>query len=71
MTIRKEIPVYSDAQASLKTQGVLGDKYVEINPGSEKTPRLLAGGVIRETLSPIELGQILAKASQWWMIFVP
>ena len=62
MTVRKEIPVYSDAQASLKTLGVLGDTYVEINPGSDKTPRLLAGGVIRETLSPIELGQILAKA---------
>ncbi|MGA3083568.1 MAG: MlaD family protein [Thermodesulfobacteriota bacterium] len=62
LTIRKEIPVFSDAQASLKTQGVLGDTYVEINPGSDKTPRLLAGGVIRETSSPIELGQIVAKA---------
>ena len=35
---------------------------MEINPGSDKTPRLLAGGVIRETLSPMELGEILARA---------
>lgn len=62
MTIRKEIAIFSDAKATLKTQGVLGDKYVEINPGSEKTPRLTAGAVIRETLSPVELDQILAKA---------
>ncbi len=62
MTIRKEIPIYSDAKASLKTQGVLGDTYVEINPGSDKNPRLLAGGVIRDTLSPMELGEILARA---------
>lgn len=62
MTIRKDIPIYSDARASLKTQGVLGDTFVEINPGSDKTPRLLAGGTIRETLSPMELGEILARA---------
>lgn len=62
MTIRKEIVVYADARASLKTQGVLGDKYVEIHPGSEKAPRLQAGGVIHETLSPVELDHILAKA---------
>jgi phospholipid/cholesterol/gamma-HCH transport system substrate-binding protein len=62
ITIRKDIPIFSDAKASLKTMGVLGDTYVEINPGSEKTPRLLAGGEIRETLSPIELSQLLAKA---------
>jgi phospholipid/cholesterol/gamma-HCH transport system substrate-binding protein len=62
LTIRREIPVFADARATLKTQGVLGDKYVEISPGSEKTPRLQAGGVIRETLSPVELDHILAKA---------
>jgi len=62
MTVRKEVPIYSDARATLKTLGVLGDTYVEINPGSDKTPRLLAGGVVRETFSPIELGEILAKA---------
>ncbi|HBD10362.1 MAG TPA: mammalian cell entry protein [Syntrophobacteraceae bacterium] len=62
MTIRKDIPVFSNAQATLKTQGVLGDKYVEINPGSEKMPRLATGGVIRDTLTPVELDNLLAKA---------
>lgn len=62
MTIRKEIPIYSGAQASLKTMGVLGDTYVEIKPGNDKTPRLLAGGVIQESFSPIELGEILSRA---------
>jgi phospholipid/cholesterol/gamma-HCH transport system substrate-binding protein len=62
MTIRKGIPIFSDARASLKTQGVLGDKYVEIYPGSEKTSRLASGGVIRDTLTPVELDHLLAKA---------
>ncbi|MEW6188445.1 MAG: MlaD family protein [Thermodesulfobacteriota bacterium] len=62
LIISRDIPVFADARATLKTQGVLGDKYVEINPGDAKGPRLTAGGVIRETLSPVELDHILAKA---------
>lgn len=62
MTLLKGIRIYSDARAVLRTQGVLGDKYIEIYPGSEKVPPLLAGGVIRETRSTIELDHLLAKA---------
>jgi phospholipid/cholesterol/gamma-HCH transport system substrate-binding protein len=62
MTVRKGIQVHGDAQAVLRTQGVLGDKYVEIFPGSEKAPLLAAGGVIGETRSTIELDHLLAKA---------
>ena len=62
MTVRKGIQVHGDAQAVLRTQGVLGDKYVEIFPGSEKAPLLMAGGVIGETRSIVELDHLLAKA---------
>ena len=62
MTVRQGIQVHGDAQAVLRTQGVLGDKYVEIFPGSEKAPLLMAGGVIGETRSTIELDHLLAKA---------
>lgn len=62
MTIQKEVPIYSDAGAILRTQGVLGDKYVEILPGSDKNPRLQPGGLITASRSTIELDHILAKA---------
>lgn len=62
MTISKGIPIHSDAQAVLRTQGVLGDKYIEILPGTDKAPKLLAGGVINSTRSTIELDHLLAKA---------
>jgi phospholipid/cholesterol/gamma-HCH transport system substrate-binding protein len=62
MTIQKEVPIYADAGAVLRTQGVLGDKYIEIYPGEEKSSRLPAGGVIKATRSTIELDHILAKA---------
>jgi phospholipid/cholesterol/gamma-HCH transport system substrate-binding protein len=62
MTFRKGIQIHGNAQAVLRTQGVLGDKYVEVFPGSEKAPLLTAGGLIGETRSTIELDHLLAKA---------
>lgn len=62
MTIKKGVQIYGDARAVLRTQGVLGDKYVEIMPGTDKAPRLAAGAAIAETRSTIELDHLLAKA---------
>lgn len=62
MTIKKGVQIYGDARAVLRTQGVLGDKYVEIMPGTDKAPRLAAGAMITDTRSTIELDHLLAKA---------
>ena len=62
MTIKKGVQIYGDARAVLRTQGVLGDKYVEIMPGTDKSPRLAAGATIADTRSTIELDHLLAKA---------
>ncbi len=62
MTIKKGVQIYGDARAVLRTQGVLGDKYVEIMPGTDKAPRLAAGAMIADTRSTIELDHLLAKA---------
>jgi len=62
MTIRKDIPVFSDARAVIRTKGVLGDKYIDLEPGTEKEKRLAAGGIITQTRSTIELDHLLAKA---------
>lgn len=62
MTIKKGVQIYGDAKAVLRTQGVLGDKYVEIMPGTDKSPKLAAGATIADTRSTIELDHLLAKA---------
>jgi phospholipid/cholesterol/gamma-HCH transport system substrate-binding protein len=63
MIIRKEAPVYADAQAIIKSQGVLGDKFIELVPGTLQDRRLTSGGIIAQTRSSIELDDLLAKAS--------
>lgn len=63
MTISKGVPVYEDAQAVIKSQGVLGDKFIEISPGKASAQVLKEGGLISGSRSTVELDDLLAKAS--------
>ena len=60
LKIRRNIKVYDDAIASIKTAGLIGDKYVSIDPGGSG-PVLKPGGVIIQTESPADLGDLLGK----------
>ncbi|MBA4393945.1 MAG: mammalian cell entry protein [Desulfobacca sp.] len=63
MTIRKGVPVYEDAQAIIKSQGVLGDKFIEISSGRASAQVLKEGGQISSSRSTVEFDDLLAKAS--------
>jgi phospholipid/cholesterol/gamma-HCH transport system substrate-binding protein len=62
MTIRRDVPIYANAQALIKSQGVLGDKFIEITPGNEQAKRLPSGGIVSKSRSTVELDDILAQA---------
>lgn len=60
MNISKNVKVQEDAIASIKTRGLIGEKYVEITPGaSEKI--IPPGGRIRETQPPIDFEELISK----------
>jgi phospholipid/cholesterol/gamma-HCH transport system substrate-binding protein len=60
LTIAKNVKIQEDAIASVKTAGLIGEKYVEITPGaSDKILR--NGGTIRETESAIDIEDLIAK----------
>jgi len=60
LRIRKPIKVYEDAIASIKTAGLIGDKYVSIDPGGAGE-LLKPGGTITQTESPPDLGELIGK----------
>jgi len=60
LKIRKDIKVYDDASASIRTAGLIGDKFVKIEPGSSGGI-LKPGGIIAETTSPIDLDELISK----------
>ena len=60
MKIKKGIEVYDDAMASIKTAGLIGDRYVSIDPGGSGE-LLKPGGTITDTESPVDIGELIGK----------
>jgi len=54
------VKIQEDAIASIKTRGLIGEKYIEITPGgSEKV--IEPGGRIRETQPAVDLEELISK----------
>ena len=60
LRIRKGIKIYGDAIASIKTEGLIGDNYVSIDPGGSEEV-LKPGGTIADTEAPIDLRELIGK----------
>lgn len=60
MAIRPDIKLRDDVIASVRTRGIIGDKFIKLNPGG--SDRIIAsGGHIRETESSIDLEELVSK----------
>jgi phospholipid/cholesterol/gamma-HCH transport system substrate-binding protein len=56
----KGLTIQEDAIASIKTRGLIGEKYIDITPGgSEKV--IKPGGRIRETQPAIDMEELISK----------
>jgi phospholipid/cholesterol/gamma-HCH transport system substrate-binding protein len=60
MRINKGIKIYDDALAAIKTEGLIGDRYMDIAPGGAGE-LLKPGGTITETQSPTDLSELIGK----------
>jgi phospholipid/cholesterol/gamma-HCH transport system substrate-binding protein len=60
LVIRKDIKIYEDAIASIKTEGLIGDKYISIDPGGAGEP-LQSGGVIIQTQPAVDVADVIGK----------
>jgi phospholipid/cholesterol/gamma-HCH transport system substrate-binding protein len=58
--IKKDIKIYDDAIASIKTEGLIGDRYLSIDPGGSGSP-LGNRGIITETQAPIDIADLIGK----------
>ncbi len=60
LKLRRDIQLSEDARAAIKTKGLIGERYVEITPG-KATTQLKPGGQIRDTESPVDIQELIAK----------
>ena len=60
LKIKRGVSVYGDAIASIKTAGLIGDRYVRIDPGGADKV-LPPGKTITQTEPPIDIGDLIGK----------
>ncbi|MBW2108369.1 MAG: outer membrane lipid asymmetry maintenance protein MlaD [Deltaproteobacteria bacterium] len=60
MKIQKGIVLTDDVIASVKTSGLIGDKYIKISPGGSDEV-LKPGDTITETESAVDLEELISK----------
>jgi phospholipid/cholesterol/gamma-HCH transport system substrate-binding protein len=60
ISMRSGVKLQEDSIASIKTKGLIGEKYIRINPGgSEKI--IPPNGKIREVEPPVDFEELLSK----------
>ena len=60
LRVHNDIKLQEDSIASIKTKGLIGEKYVRISPGgSDKI--IQPGGKIREVEAPVDFEELLSK----------
>jgi phospholipid/cholesterol/gamma-HCH transport system substrate-binding protein len=60
LNVAEGIKIQEDAIASIKTRGLIGEKFVEITPGAAEK-MVPPGGRIRETQPPIDFEDLISK----------
>ena len=63
LTIQAGVILQKDAIASIKTKGMIGEKYIEITPGADSQP-IPAGGKLRDTQPAMDLEGLVSKFVQ-------
>jgi len=60
MSINPGIELQDDAIASIRTKGLIGEKYIRITPGgSDKA--VPPGGKLRDTEDPVDMEQLISN----------
>jgi phospholipid/cholesterol/gamma-HCH transport system substrate-binding protein len=60
LKIRNGLQLSEDTLASVRTSGLIGDKFVRLSPGGLPT-NLAPGAIITDTESPLEIEDLLGK----------
>ena len=60
MVIREGVKIQEDSIASIKTKGLIGEKYVRINPGGSDRA-VKPNGKLTEVEPPVDIEELLSK----------
>ena len=59
--VQSDITLPQDSRAAIKTAGLIGERYIDLEPG-KATQHLAPGGQIHETESPVDILDTIGQA---------
>ncbi|NPA33113.1 MAG: MCE family protein [Aquificae bacterium] len=62
--VQESISIYRDASASIGTLGLMGDKYLALDPGNPQTGELPPGSVIKRTKVVSDTDRLISQLTQ-------
>lgn len=60
LKVDKSIELPTDSMASVKSQGIIGDKYIQLSPGADEE-FFKPGELIRDTESSLDIESLISK----------
>jgi phospholipid/cholesterol/gamma-HCH transport system substrate-binding protein len=60
LSISTDVKLQEDSIATIKTRGLIGEKYLSLTPGGSEEI-IKPGGKIRETLPPVDFEELVSK----------
>jgi phospholipid/cholesterol/gamma-HCH transport system substrate-binding protein len=60
LKVDKAIELPTDSMASVKSQGIIGDKYIQLSPGGDEE-LFKPGGIIVDTESSLDIESLISK----------
>jgi phospholipid/cholesterol/gamma-HCH transport system substrate-binding protein len=63
LLVDHQVALYEDAAASIKAYGLLGGRFVSLDPGHSRLPRLGPNGTVHAAVSEDDLNVLLGKLS--------
>jgi len=60
----RPVKVYKNAKAFIETMGLMGEKYVELDPGHPPAPLLPPGSVIENTTVPASMDEVMTSVNE-------
>lgn len=59
IAIEPSVKLHADARAALRQKTLLGEKYVDLDPGAPPAPQIEAGAVLDQNLATVEIDQVI------------
>jgi phospholipid/cholesterol/gamma-HCH transport system substrate-binding protein len=63
IALRPDLPVHEDAKAAVRARSLLGEKYIDLDPGTQTLPLLTPGATLKNNEKSVEIDHVIRASA--------